>query len=105
MSSIWDVVIWSGHADRLIPELEKFADNHQRSAAFLRPPIDALSMGGVDLITGQVNHLDPDVILRIVQDVHAAEQFWRPATVLLSNEYDCGELPRVHQLGDDGVWR
>ncbi len=88
-----------------MPELERFADNHERSAAFVRPPIDDMAMGGVDLITGQVNHLDPEALLQVVKDVHAAERFLYPATVLLGNEYDMGDLPRVHQLGDDGAWR
>jgi hypothetical protein len=105
MSSIWDVVIWSKYAGQLMPELEKFAYNYDRSAGFVRPPIDGGFMGGVDLITGQVNHLDPEEILQIVMDVHAAERFLYPATVLLSNEYDTGDPPRVLQLGDDGVWR
>lgn len=105
MSSMWDVVIWSRHAKQLMPELEKFADNHDHAAAFRRPGTNDGHMGFVDIITGEVNHLDPDALLQIVKDVHAAEWFTWPATVLLSCEYDLGDPPRVHQLYcDSSTW-
>lgn len=106
MSSIWEVVIWSRYADQLMPELARFADDHHRSAAFVRPSAGDEHMGAVDVITGEVNHLDPDALLDAIRAVHAADRsFLHPVTVLLSNEYDLGEPPRVHQLGGDGIWR
>lgn len=105
MSSWWKIVIWSNSPSRLMSVLNEYAENHERGAQFYRPHEGNGALGAVDVITGEANHLDPADLLDVIRDAHQSPWGFDSVTVLLSNEYDLGDLPTVHRLTSEGYWR